>query len=166
MTKIGVLSDTHSFLDRRIVEYFKDVDEVWHAGDIGDRVVADELLSFKKLRAVHGNIDGSDIRKDFPEHLKFQCENVKVWITHIGGSPGKYAPDIRMEFSKNQSGIFVCGHSHILLIKYVEKYKMLHINPGAAGNFGQQKVRTILRFEIDGNKIQNMEVIELGMKER
>lgn len=165
MKRIGVLSDTHGMLDDRVLEHFANCDEVWHAGDWGSMDVVNRLLAFKPLRGVWGNIDGHDIRSLFPQHNRFMCEDVKVWLTHIGGYPGKYDPLVRPDISRQPPTLFVCGHSHILKVQYDRKLKLLHINPGAAGKYGFHKVQTLIRFEIDGEKIQNLEVIELKPKE-
>ena len=162
--RIGLLSDTHSYLDERIFHYFEECDEVWHAGDIGDLAVTDALKKVKSLRAVYGNIDNAEARLEFPEHLKFRCEGVKVWITHIGGYPGRYAPAVRDMIKIHTPNLFICGHSHILKVMNDKKLNLLHMNPGAAGTYGIQKVRTLLRFEISGEKIQNLEVIEFKKK--
>ncbi|MDA9026877.1 metallophosphatase family protein [Flavobacteriaceae bacterium] len=160
MTKILLLSDTHSFIGDDILKYVKQADEVWHAGDIGDLRVTDAIKKLKPLRAVYGNIDNAEARLEFSEHLKFRCEGVKVWITHIGGYPGRYAPAVRDQIRIHTPNLFICGHSHILKVINDKKLKVLHMNPGAAGNHGFHKVRTMLRFEIAGEKIQNLEVIE------
>lgn len=160
MTKILLLSDTHSFIGDDILNYVKQADEVWHAGDIGDLRVTDTIKKLKPLRAVYGNIDNAEARLEFPKHLKFRCEGVKVWITHIGGYPGRYAPAVRDQIRIHTPNLFICGHSHILKVINDKKLKVLHMNPGAAGNHGFHKVRTMLRFEITGEKIQNLEVIE------
>ena len=160
MTKILLLSDTHSFIGDDILKYVKQADEVWHAGDIGDLKVTDAIKKLKPLRAVYGNIDNAKARLEFPEHLKFRCEGVKVWITHIGGYPGRYAPAVRNQIRIHTPDLFICGHSHILKVINDKKLKLLHMNPGAAGTHGFHKVRTMLRFEITGEKIQNLEVIE------
>ena len=160
MTKILLLSDTHSFIGDDILKYVKQADEVWHAGDIGDLRVTDAIKKLKPLRAVYGNIDNAEARLEFSEHLKFRCEGVKVWITHIGGYPGRYAPAVRDQIRIHTPDLFICGHSHILKVINDKKLKVLHMNPGAAGNHGFHKVRTMLRFEIAGEKIQNLEVIE------
>ena len=160
MTKILLLSDTHSFIGDDILKYVKQADEVWHAGDIGDLKVTDAIKKLKPLRAVYGNIDNAEARLEFPEHLKFRCEGVKVWITHIGGYPGRYAPAIRNQIRIHTPDLFICGHSHILKVINDKKLKLLHMNPGAAGTHGFHKVRTMLRFEITGEKIQSLEVIE------
>ncbi len=162
MTKIGLLSDTHSFLDERIFTHFNSCDEIWHAGDIGSPAVADALAAFKPLRAVYGNIDGAELRRMFPLNNRFLCEEVDVWITHIGGYPGKYAPEVRTELVANPPQLFISGHSHILKVQFDKKLNLLHINPGAAGKYGFHTVRTLVRFEIDGKNIQNLEVIELA----
>jgi putative phosphoesterase len=161
MKKIGLLSDTHAFLNPKIINYFADCDEIWHAGDIGSAEVADNLAHFKPLKAVYGNIDGYEIRHMFPQHNRFMCENVDVWITHIGGYPGKYKGEVVPEIFKNPPTLFITGHSHILKVQYDKELGLLHINPGAAGQYGFHQVATIVRFEIDGNKIQNLEIIEL-----
>ena len=160
MTKILLLSDTHSFIGDDIVKYVQLADEVWHAGDIGDLKVTDAIKKLKPLRAVYGNIDNAEARLEFPEHLKFRCEGVKVWITHIGGYPGRYAQAVREQIKIHTPDLFISGHSHILKVINDKKLKLLHMNPGAAGIQGFHKVRTMLRFEISGKKIQNLEVIE------
>ncbi len=165
MKKIGILSDTHGMLDSRVFEHFALCDEVWHAGDIGSLEVLNKLQAFKPLRAVWGNIDGHDIRILLPQHNRFMCEGVKVWLTHIGGYPGKYDALVRPEIFRQPPGLFVCGHSHILKVQYDKMLKLLHINPGAAGKYGFHKVQTLIRCEIDGEKIQNLEVIELKTRE-
>lgn len=164
MTKILLLSDTHSFIDDQILKYVRQADEVWHAGDIGDLIVTDTIKKIKPLRAVFGNIDNHEARLEFPLHNRFMCEGVDVWITHIGGYPDKYSPAIREEISINPPKLFICGHSHILKVQFDKKLNLLHMNPGAAGKNGFHQVRTMLRFEIEGEKIQNLEVIELGKK--
>ncbi|MCP4121823.1 MAG: metallophosphoesterase family protein [Bacteroidetes bacterium] len=163
MTKIGLLSDTHGYVDPLLSTYFKDVDEIWHAGDIGTPEVIDELAEFALVRAVHGNIDGGVLRQHFPHDLFFKCEDVNVWITHIAGHPGRYGKRIR-EYLKVRTApdLFVCGHSHILKVMRDKKNNFLHMNPGAAGYHGFHKVKTVLRFTIDKKNIQDLEVIELG----
>jgi len=160
MTKIGLLSDTHSYLDDAVFTYFANCDEIWHAGDFGDSV-ADKLEAFKPLRGVYGNIDNQAIRLQFPEDLRFTCEDVEVFMTHIGGYPGKYGPRIKAELLKNPPKLFITGHSHILKVIFDPKIQCLHLNPGAAGKHGWHKVRTLMRFDINGDKIENLEVIEL-----
>ena len=162
MKKILLLSDTHSHLDEKILKYVRLADEVWHAGDIGDLAVTDELKKLKPLRVVYGNIDNAEARSEFPLNNRFWCEKVDVLITHIGGYPGKYNASIREELQKNPPKLFICGHSHILKVIFDKKLNLLHMNPGAAGIHGFHQVRTMLRFEIDGDKIQNLEIIELG----
>ena len=162
MKKILLLSDTHSFIDDQILKFVKQADEVWHAGDIGDLKVTDTLKKYKPLRAVYGNIDDKDARAEFPLDNKFVVEGVSVWITHIGGYPNKYNLRVREELKRERPKLFICGHSHILKVQFDEKLKLLHLNPGAAGNHGFHKVRTMLRFEIDKGAITNMEVIELA----
>jgi len=164
MTRIGLLSDTHGYLDPKIPEYFKNCNEIWHAGDIGDIRVTDALATLKPVRAVYGNIDGGVIRKAFTEDLLFQCEDVKVFITHIGGYPGKYNPRVRAKIEAQSPKLFICGHSHILKVMFDKKYNLLHINPGAAGKYGMHQVKTIIRFAIDGKEIKDLEVIELGKR--
>ncbi len=163
MTKIGLLSDTHSYLDEKIFKYFANCDEIWHAGDIGNIQLADKLSAFKPLRAVYGNIDGQDIRIVYPKHLRFMCENVDVWITHIGGYPNNYSKEVKPGIFRNPPKLFICGHSHILKVIYDKKLNLLHINPGAAGKSGYQQVRTLIRFTIDNKNIKDMEIIELKM---
>ena len=156
-----MLSDTHSYIDDRILEYASQADEVWHAGDIGDIKVSETLKkTVPVFKAVYGNIDGTEIRKEFPLNLRFFCEKVDVWMTHIGGYPGKYAPIIREEIKLNPPKLFICGHSHILKVMNDKKLHLLHMNPGAIGIYGFHKVRTMLRFEINQETIQNLEVIE------
>lgn len=164
MKKILLLSDTHSYIDDRILFYAKEADEVWHAGDIGSLAVTDAIKALKPLRAVFGNIDDHEIRKEFPLNNRFFCEGVDVWITHIGGYPGKYSPAIKEEIKNNPPKLFICGHSHILKVMNDKTLHLLHMNPGAAGKHGFHKVRTMLRFVIDGKEIKELEVIELQKK--
>lgn len=159
-----LLSDTHSHMDDTILKYVAQADEVWHAGDIGDLKVTDAIKQLKPLRAVYGNIDDDKARMEFPLNNRFFCEGVDVWITHIGGYPGKYNQAIRQEITANPPKLFICGHSHILKVQFDQKLNLLHMNPGAAGISGFHQVRTMLRFEIDGEKIQNLEVIEIGKR--
>ena len=161
MTRIGLLSDTHGYLDDAIFKHFENCDEIWHAGDFGTIELADKLKAFKPLRGVYGNIDGKELRLDYPEHLRFKCEEVDVWMTHIGGYPGKYNPAIREEIYTNPPKLFICGHSHILKVIYDKKISCLHLNPGAAGKQGWHKLRTMLRFCISEEKIHTLEAIEL-----
>ncbi len=164
MKKIGLLSDTHGYLDPKIFEYFKDVDEVWHAGDVGSLEVVDELRKFKPLRGVYGNIDDYKIRQELPEFNRFTIEEVEVLITHIAGRPSKYAKPAFEEIEKKPPNLFVCGHSHILLVQMDKRFNMLWLNPGACGIKGFHQVKTLLRFEINGSKIENMEAIEIGKR--
>jgi uncharacterized protein len=164
MTRIGLLSDTHGYLDPKILHYFKACDEVWHAGDFGGGVI-EQLESFRPLRGVFGNIDGQEARQRFPETLRFKCEDADVLIKHIGGYPGHYDISIKSEIENNPPKLFICGHSHILKVVRDKKHNnLLHINPGAAGTSGFHKVRTIVRFAIDRSNIKDLEVIELGSK--
>ena len=164
MTRIGLISDTHGFLDDAVFKHFENCDEIWHAGDFGILELADQLASFKPLKGVYGNIDGTDIRTIYPEQLVFMCEGVKVMIRHIGGSPPKYNPATRKELQIHQPLLFISGHSHILKVMYDEKIQCLHINPGAAGKHGWHKVRTLIRFEINGKEMKNCEVVEIGKR--
>jgi len=160
--KIGLLSDTHGYWDERYAKYFGDCDEIWHAGDIGSMVIADQLEKIKPLRAVYGNIDGHLERLRYPRFLFFECEGVSVLLTHIGGYPGRYAPEIINEINEFRPKLFICGHSHILKVKFDAKRQMLHINPGAAGKQGFQAVRTLVRFEVKDGKIFDLDVVELA----
>ncbi len=160
MKKILLLSDTHNYIDADVIKYVKQADEVWHAGDIGDLKVTDTIKSLKPLRAVYGNIDNDKARIEFKEHNRFMCEAVDVWITHIGGYPNKYSVNIREVINQNPPDLFISGHSHILKVMPDKKLDLLHMNPGAIGIHGFHNVRTMLRFEIDGKKIQKLEVIE------
>ncbi len=164
MKKILLLSDTHGHLDERILKYAEEADELWHAGDIGTTAVSDSLKKVKPLKAVFGNIDGAEVRKEFPLNNRFRCEEVDVWITHIGGYPGRYSPAVKEEIKANPPRIFISGHSHILKVMNDKKLGVLHMNPGAAGKQGFHQVRTMLRFVIDGKEIKDLEVIELGKK--
>ena len=165
MVKIGLLSDTHSYLDDAVFKHFENCDEIWHAGDFGSIEVADQLAAFKPLRGVYGNIDGTEIRQTYPENLRFNCEKVDVWMTHIGGYPGKYSPQVRGEIYTKPPQLFICGHSHILKVMFDKKFNLLHINPGAAGIQGFHTVKTLVRFTIDGDKIKDLEVIEIPKNE-
>lgn len=164
MKKILLLSDTHSFIDDQILKFVKQADEVWHAGDIGNLEVTDKIKKLKPLRAVFGNIDGTDARAEFPLDAKFSVENVAVWMTHIGGYPNRYNIRIREEIAKNAPKIFISGHSHILKVQFDKKLNLLHLNPGAAGNHGFHFIRTMLRFEIEKGEIKNLEIIELAKR--
>ncbi len=161
MKKILLLSDTHSHIDDTILKYIHQADEVWHAGDIGDVVVTTTIQKFKTLRAVYGNIDDAQMRLKFPLHDRFLCEEVSVWLTHIGGHPEKYNLAIRTELEHNPPQLFICGHSHILKVQFDKKYNLLYINPGAAGKSGFHQVRTMIRFVIDGKLVKDLEIIEI-----
>ena len=161
MTRIGLLSDTHGFIHPSLYDFFKDVNEVWHAGDIGNLKTADELRAFKPVRAVYGNIDGTDIRKHYQETEIFDCEEMKVMMIHIGGYPGKYEKKASDLIQLHRPQLFISGHSHILKVMYDKKNELMHMNPGAAGKFGSHKFMTALRFEIDGREIKNLEILEL-----
>lgn len=163
MIKIGLISDTHNYLDPQVFDYFKDCDEIWHAGDFGTIEIADKLKKIAPLLGVYGNIDGEDIRNEYPLHQRFEREGVKFWMTHIGGIPGRYCIPIRKEIETKTPEVFICGHSHILKVARDQTLnKMLYINPGAAGRQGFQEYRTVIRFDIDKGKILNVEVINLG----
>ncbi len=164
MKKILLISDTHSHIDDTILKYVDWSDEVWHAGDIGDLKVTDTIKTRKLVRGVYGNIDDNSARMEFPLHNRFWCEGVDVWITHIGGYPGRYNPSIVSALKANPPKLFICGHSHILKVQFDKSLQLLHMNPGACGVHGFHQVRTMLRFEIEGDKIQNLEVIEIGKK--
>lgn len=164
--KIGLLSDTHGWIHPKLYDFFAGCDEIWHAGDIGNIETADALSSFKPLRAVYGNIDGSVVRSAFPETLRFQSEDVDVWITHIGGTPLKYDSRVKGRIYTNPPNLFICGHSHIARIMYDKKGGFLYVNPGAAGYTGFHKIMTAVRFSIDGKEIHGMELIELGERGR
>ncbi len=170
MTRIGLFSDTHGYLDEAIYKHFKDCDEIWHAGDFGLNDIAGKIINYfndtlnKQIvfRGVYGNIDTTEIQNIYPEKLFFNCENVSVFMQHIGGYPGRYAKGVKEDIIKHKSKLFISGHSHILKIMYDDTLHCLHMNPGAAGKQGWQKVRTIIRFCIDGAEMKNCEVIELS----
>lgn len=164
MTKIGLLSDTHSFLDEKIFPYFELCDEIWHAGDIGNAEVADRLEAFKPFKAVYGNIDGPELRRRYPLDLRFICDGVDVLITHIGGYPGRYSQRVKQLIRESPPKLYICGHSHILKIMPDPAFDLLHVNPGACGNEGFHQVKTLVRFELDNGNIRNMEVIEIGKR--
>ena len=161
MIKIGLLADTHSFLHEKVYDFFSATDEIWHAGDIGFTQIATLLERFKPLRAVHGNIDDTEVRRRFPQELAFNSEQVKVFMIHIGGYPGRYDRHALKRIGEEKPDLFICGHSHILKVIYDPKYKMLCINPGAAGKFGLQRSITMVRFVIDGKEIRDLEVLDL-----
>jgi len=164
MKNILLLSDTHSYIDDRILDYAKDADEIWHCGDFGNWEVIEKLEKIKPLKGVYGNIDDAKIRAEFPEVNRFMCEDVEVLMIHIGGYPGKYSPLAKKEISEKAPKLFISGHSHILKAMYDNKNKLLHLNPGACGIYGWHKVRTMMRFKIDKSEIKDLEVIELGVK--
>jgi len=161
MTRIGLLSDTHSFVHPRITNFFKNCDEVWHAGDIGDFTSVEKFNESKTFRAVYGNIDGYPVRNIYPEIDIFNCEQIKVMMVHIGGYPGRYEKKIIELIQSEKPKLFISGHSHILKVMYDKKNDLMYINSGAAGKFGSQKVKTAVRFEIDGKDIKNLEILEL-----
>lgn len=164
MTKILLLSDSHSYIDDRIVEYAGEADEIWHGGDFGSMEVIEQLEKIKPLKGVYGNIDNAKIRSEFPEVNRFTCEDVEVLMIHIGGYPGKYTPLARQEIAEKAPKLFISGHSHILKVMFDQKNNLLHLNPGACGKQGWHKMRTMMRFVIDGAEIKDLEVIELGPK--
>ena len=164
MTRIGLLSDTHGFLEETVFTHFSNCDEIWHAGDFGTVELARELALFRPLKGVYGNIDDPSIRNSYPEQLVFSCEGIKVMMRHIGGSPPKYNTETRKELQIHQPRLFICGHSHILKVMYDDKLQCLYMNPGAAGKQGWHKVKTLIRFVIDGQEIKDCEVIELGKR--
>ena len=160
MKKIGLLSDTHGHLDEKIMKFFKDCDEIWHAGDFGNIETADKISKSKLLKGVYGNIDGHEIRIVYPKIQSFVCEKVKVLMTHIGGYPGKYEKEMKELIKNLKPNLFISGHSHILKVIYDDKFKLLHINPGAAGKSGLHKYQTAARFLIEGKEIKELEVFE------
>lgn len=162
MTRIGLISDTHGFLDENVFKHFEYCDEIWHAGDFGNIGLANHLASFRPLKGVYGNIDGTDIRSIYPEELVFMCEEVKILMRHIGGSPPKYNPETRKQLQLHQPQLFISGHSHLLKVIYDPKIQCLHMNPGAAGKHGWHKMRTLIRFVIDGKEMKECEVVELS----
>lgn len=161
MKRIGLLSDTHGFLHPRLFSFFEKVDEIWHAGDFGNIEVADRLAAFKPLKGVYGNIDGQDVRVVYPLHQRFKCEEVNVWMTHIGGYPGRYEKYVMPEIFRHPPDLFISGHSHILKVMYDKKLNFLHMNPGAAGLKGFHKVLTALRFVVDGKNMRDLEIWEM-----
>ena len=166
MTQVGLISDTHNYLDDAVLQHFATCDEIWHAGDFGTIAISERLKSLTglPLRGVYGNIDGNDIRSLYGETLHFTCEEIKVFMKHIGGYPGRYAPGVQKEIMDHGSQLFISGHSHILKVMYDDKINCLHINPGAAGKHGWHTVRTLIRFTIDKKDIRDCEIIELGNK--
>jgi len=164
MKRIGLISDTHGFLDEAIFDYLEECDEVWHAGDIGTAEVADRLEAFRPLRAVYGNIDDAALRRRFPEDLRFNEEGVEVFMTHIGGYPGRYTTRVRRLLQQNPPKLYICGHSHILKVMPDKKLDLLHINPGACGIHGFHKVKTLVRFTLEDEEIKDLQVVELGKR--
>lgn len=163
MRKIGILSDTHGFWDEKYLTYFEACDEIWHAGDIGSTEVAEKLAAFRPLHAVCGNCDGGDLRRMYGDKLRRRCEEADIFMTHIGGYPGKYAPQIKQSLFSNPPQLFISGHSHILKVQFDPTLNLLHINPGAAGLTGWQKVRTLVRLTVDGKQFKDLEVIEMPL---
>ena len=161
MKRIGLLSDTHSFLDERVKKHMKECDEIWHAGDIGNSLVTDDLAKIAPLRAVYGNIDGSELRSMFSKNLLFTIDGVKIFMTHIGGRPPRFAPGVLSDLTTVKPDLFICGHSHILIAQFCTSFSGLHLNPGAAGIYGIHKVRTLMRFDISKAGISNLEVVEI-----
>ena len=162
--KIGLLSDTHSYLDPKVFDHFQDCDEIWHGGDVGDESLLDELEAFKPLRGVYGNIDDTAVRKRLPLNLAFEVEGLRVFFTHIGGYPGRYTPRVRKLLDEHEPGLYICGHSHILKVMMDKKRACLHMNPGACGKHGFHRMRTLLRFDVAEGRVENLEVIELGLR--
>jgi hypothetical protein len=161
MIRVGILSDTHGYVHPRVPEFFSTVDEIWHAGDMGDIRTVNQLRKLKPLRGVFGNVDGRDIRMEFQDVLEFRIEGIPVLMTHIGGYPGRYDPRVRLLIESERPKLFVCGHSHILKVMYDHRFELLHINPGAAGRYGIHKSITAVRLEIDGTNMQNLEVLDI-----
>jgi len=164
MKRIGLLSDTHGHIDPRVFEFFKDTEEIWHAGDIGNAAALEELRAFRPVRAVYGNIDGQDVRHLCPHEQLFLCGQMKVYMVHIGGYPGRYTPNALEKIKKEKPGLFISGHSHILKVIWDKKHELLHLNPGAAGKSGLHKVVTMMRFSIDGVNIKELEIFEAPRK--
>jgi putative phosphoesterase len=162
LRKILLISDTHSFLEEKLFKHIDEADEIWHAGDIGNIELTDKLKKLKPLQAVYGNIDGTEIRKEFKKNLIFNCENVKIYITHICGQPTNYLKEVKDILELEKPKIFICGHSHILKVMYQNKYEVLHLNPGACGNHGFHQIKTALRFVIDDTEIKDLAIIEFG----
>jgi putative phosphoesterase len=164
--RIGLLSDTHGFLDDAMLQYFAECDEIWHAGDFGTPEVLDRIRQFKATRGVFGNVDGAELRADLPRDLFWDCEGLKVYMTHIGGYPGNYDPRVRRELQRLRPGLFICGHSHILKVVRDPALGLLHMNPGACGHHGWHLVRTMLRFSVEAGKMSGVEAVQLGPRGR
>ncbi len=164
MTRIGLMSDTHSFLDDKVYKYFEQCDEVWHAGDIGSIELADKMEAFKPFRAVYGNIDNAKLRQRYPLDVRFECDGLDVWMTHIGGYPKRYSKRVREQMPLKPPQLFISGHSHILKVLPDNQFGLLHINPGACGNHGFHQMKTLVRFSIDAGEIMDLEVVELGKR--
>lgn len=164
MTRIGLISDTHHYLDPAVFRHFESCDEIWHAGDFGTIAIADQLRAFKPLKGVYGNIDGHDVRSEYPEKLRFTCEEINIYMIHIGGYPPRYNPAVKKELTEQPPQLFICGHSHILKVMFDDQLQCLHMNPGAAGREGWHKVRTLITFTIDGKHMRDCQVIELGKR--
>lgn len=162
MTRIGILSDTHGYWDERYAKHFAQCDEIWHAGDIGSMEIIERLQETAPVLAVHGNIDGGDVRRLFPDKLRWRCEDAEILMTHIGGYPGRYDRSVVRQLTERPPQLFISGHSHILKVQYDDTINCLHINPGAAGLQGWQTVRTLVRLTVDGSRFTDLEVIELG----
>ncbi len=162
--RIGLISDTHSYLDPKVYEYFSEVDEIWHAGDIGDPAVIASLEAFKPVRAVWGNIDEPSLRNKYPEKLIFKLNGLKVYMIHIGGTPPRFAKGVKADLKLEKPGLFICGHSHILKVMPDKALGLLYMNPGAAGRQGFHKIRTLLRFKINAGQVEKLEAIELGKR--
>lgn len=162
MKRIGLLSDTHSYWDDKYEDYFKDCDEIWHAGDVGNIAILDRLAEIKPIRAVSGNIDDARLRASYPDTIRFSLEGVDIYMTHIGGYPGRYSPNVLKVMQSRPPQLFICGHSHILKVMFDKKYHCLTINPGAAGKYGFHRIRTLIRFSLDDGNIKDLEVIELS----
>lgn len=166
MKRIGLISDTHSHLEESVFDYFEECDEIWHAGDIGDPVVADRLADFRPFRAVYGNIDEPALRRRFPEDLRFELEGVAVFMTHIGGYPGRYNKRVRAILREQPPKLYICGHSHILKVMPDQQLGLLHVNPGAAGKHGFHQMKTIVRFSLNKGRVEDLQVVELGKRSR
>jgi putative phosphoesterase len=164
MIRIGLISDTHGWLDEQVFRHFEACDEIWHAGDFGSMDLIDQLAGFKPLRGVYGNIDEPAIRHRFPERLSFDCEGLRICMQHIGGYPGRYAPGVKQWLQQQKAGLFISGHSHILKVQFDPSLQCLHLNPGAAGRQGWHVMRTLLRFSVAEGRVENLEVIELGKR--